>query len=69
MLNIPEISKLNGIVVGRSDLTGSMGFDDKKYVDSDEIFKITRGVALKAKPQILKRPLVIEKERINFDVY
>ncbi len=49
MLNIPEIGKLNGIVIGRSDLTGSMGYSDKTAVDSEEIFIIVRDVLTKAK--------------------
>jgi hypothetical protein len=49
MLEVPEIGKLNGIVIGRSDLTGSMGFEDKKCVDSDQIFEITKEIIVKAK--------------------
>lgn len=49
MLQIPEIGKLNGIVIGRSDLTGSMGLTDVRSVDSEEIFNIVRAVLTKAK--------------------
>jgi 4-hydroxy-2-oxoheptanedioate aldolase len=40
MLRIPEIKKLDGIVVGRVDMVGSMGLD-RKSVNSDRIFSIT----------------------------
>jgi hypothetical protein len=48
MLNIKEISKLNGIVVGRVDLVGSMGFD-RKSVNSEKVFAIILDVLKKAK--------------------
>jgi 4-hydroxy-2-oxoheptanedioate aldolase len=48
MLNIPEISKLDGIVVGRVDLVGSMGYD-RKYANSDEVFSIVIDSFRKAK--------------------
>lgn len=48
MLNIPEIENLDGIVIGRSDLVGSMGLD-KKSVNCEQIFKITEKLLTKAK--------------------
>lgn len=48
MLKLPEIKKLNGIVVGRSDLVGSMGLD-KKSVNSKQIFAVANEVLTKAK--------------------
>jgi hypothetical protein len=48
MLAIPEIEKLDGIVIGRVDLVGSMGLD-RKSVNSDEVYGITSGVLQKAK--------------------
>jgi hypothetical protein len=49
MLATPEIAMLDGIVIGRSDLTGSMGLDDKSTVDSDQVFEVTQSVLSKAK--------------------
>lgn len=48
MLKIPEIDKLDGIVIGRVDLTGSMGLD-RKSVNSENIFNITNEILKKAK--------------------
>lgn len=48
MLEIPEINKLDGVVIGRVDLTGSMGLD-RKSVNSDKIFELTSQVLIKAK--------------------
>jgi len=48
MLKLPEIKKLNGIVMGRVDLVGSMGLD-RKSVNSDRVFEITVGLLKKAK--------------------
>ena len=48
MLEIPEIKKLDGIVIGRVDLTGSIGLD-RKSVNSDQIFELTTQVLKKAK--------------------
>jgi 4-hydroxy-2-oxoheptanedioate aldolase len=48
MLALPEIDLLGGVVLGRVDMTGSLGMarDD---VNSPRIFEITRGVFEKAK--------------------
>lgn len=48
MLEIPQLKKLNGIVVGRGDLVESMGFD-RKQVDNDRSFKITERILIDAK--------------------
>jgi len=48
MLEIPEIGGLNGIVLGRVDLTGSMGLN-RDAVNGDEVLKIGLDVAAKAK--------------------
>ncbi len=52
MLKIPEIKKLDGIVIGRVDLVGSLGLD-RKSVNTERIFKITKEVLSKAKRQNL----------------
>lgn len=48
MLQIPEIRKLDGIVVGRVDMVGSMGLD-RKSVNSDRVFSITSDLLKAAK--------------------
>lgn len=48
MLAIPEIDKLDGIVIGRVDLVGSMGLD-RASVNSDRVFEITKKILTKAK--------------------
>ena len=48
MLEIPEIDQLDGIVMGRVDLTGSMGLK-RDDINSPEIFKITKELFTKAK--------------------
>ncbi len=48
MLKIPEIAILNGIVVGRVDLVGSMGLD-RKACNGEHVFSVTKGVLEKAK--------------------
>jgi len=48
MLEIPEIGSLSGIVLGRVDLTGSMGLN-RDSVNGDQILKIALDVAAKAK--------------------
>lgn len=50
MLKIPEIKKLNGIVVGRVDLVGSMGLD-RRSANSEKVFNITQDLLKKAKQQ------------------
>lgn len=53
MLAIPECKDLQGIVIGRVDLTGSMGMN-REHVNGDEILKISKDVAAKAKAKGLK---------------
>ena len=48
MLKLPEISELSGIVLGRVDLTGSMGLD-RNSVNSQEILEICLKMAALAK--------------------
>lgn len=48
ILNSPSAKLLKGIVVGRSDLTKSYGYD-KNYVDSDFIFNIVQNIMVTAK--------------------
>lgn len=48
MVEIPEINTLDGIVIGRSDLTGSMDLESS-MADSQELFAITKDLLLKAK--------------------
>jgi hypothetical protein len=50
MIKIPEIDKLNGIVMGRVDFVGSLGLD-RKSVNSEEIFAITKNLLSRAKEQ------------------
>jgi len=56
MLNLPKIHLLQGITIGRVDLTGSMGYGRDK-IDSEEIFTICREVFEKAKAMHLKTAL------------
>lgn len=53
MLELPEITHLNGIVIGRVDLVGSMGFV-RNSVNSSEIQEIALKMAAKAKENGLK---------------
>lgn len=53
MLAIPEAGKLDGIVLGRVDMTGSMGLS-REDINSDQIFKIAKDIALKAKQHNLQ---------------
>jgi len=48
MLELPEIAELDGVVLGRVDLTGSMG-KNREYVNSPEILEIARDLFTKAK--------------------
>lgn len=48
MLELPEIDELDGVVLGRVDLTGSMG-KDREYVNSPEILGIARDIFSQAK--------------------
>lgn len=48
MLELPEIGELDGIVLGRVDLTGSIG-KNREYVNSPEILGIAKDVLGRAK--------------------
>ena len=50
MMKIPEINKLDGTVIGRVDLVGSMGLD-RKSVNSEKVFNMTKDVLYRAKQQ------------------
>jgi 4-hydroxy-2-oxoheptanedioate aldolase len=53
MLALPDINTLGGIVMGRVDLTGSMGLT-REEANSRQIFDITRDLFIKAKRQSLE---------------
>lgn len=53
MFSIKEAEELYGVTVGRVDLVSSMG-KDRNYVNSDEVYKMARGVFVKAKEKGLK---------------
>ena len=53
MLALPEIGALNGIVVGRSDLTGSLGMS-RNDINDTRIFDITRELLTKSKAKGLE---------------
>ena len=48
MLALPEIETLDGIVMGRVDLTGSMGLT-REDINKPEVFEITKELFIKAK--------------------
>lgn len=47
MLALPEAKDLTGIVLGRVDMTGSMGLS-REAINSDEIFEIANTLSIKA---------------------
>jgi len=53
MLDANEAKELYGVTVGRVDLVSSMN-KDRNYVNSDEVYKMARGVFAKAKEKGLK---------------
>lgn len=53
MLAVPEISKLHGIVIGRVDLTGSMGLS-REDVNGQAILQLSLEAAAKAKAKGLQ---------------
>jgi hypothetical protein len=53
MLSLDEANSLYGVTVGRVDLVSSMG-RDRNYVNSDEVYNMTREVFKKAKEKGLK---------------
>jgi 4-hydroxy-2-oxoheptanedioate aldolase len=48
MMALPDIASLDGIVMGRVDLTGSMGIS-REDINSPQVFEITRDLFLKSK--------------------
>lgn len=48
MLELPEIDELDGVVLGRVDLTGSMG-KNREYVNSQEILELAKDIFSQAK--------------------
>lgn len=48
MLEIKEAKELNGIVLGRVDMTGSMGLT-REEINSDQIFEVAKTLLLKSK--------------------
>jgi len=67
ILGIEEVQELYGITVGRVDLVSSMN-KDRKHVDSEEIYKITKNIFLKTKEKGLKACLggAISVDSLNF---
>ncbi len=53
MLNLPEIGQLNGVVMGRVDLTGSMGLS-REDINQPSVFELTRQVFVQAKTKHLE---------------
>lgn len=53
MLALPEIELLNGVVMGRVDLTGSLGLS-REDINSPQVFEITRDLLVKAKTKSLE---------------
>ncbi len=53
MLELEEIDRLNGVVMGRVDLTGSLGLS-REAINSDEVFRMTTELFAKAKRRSLE---------------
>ncbi len=53
MLELPEIKELGGIVLGRVDMSGSLGLS-REDINSDKIFEIAKDVFTKAKKRGLR---------------
>ena len=67
ILDIKEAEQLYGVTVGRVDLVSSMG-KDRVYVDSDEVYKLAKGIFTKAKEKGLKACIggAVSTESFNF---
>jgi hypothetical protein len=67
MLNLADASLLSGLTVGRVDLSGSLGMD-RSYVDSKEIFDISKETFSKAKQKGLECALggAVSADSIDF---
>lgn len=68
MLALPEASELNGIVLGRVDLTGSMGLGRADINSNPEVIRIARELFTKAKAAGLETALGggVSAETIEF---
>lgn len=53
MLALPNLSTIQGVTIGRVDLTGSMGLD-RTSVDGDEIFQLSYDACTKARAKKMK---------------
>jgi hypothetical protein len=53
MLAMPEIGLLGGIVIGRVDLSGSLGLT-RNHINGKEVFDVTKELAAKAKSRGLE---------------
>lgn len=53
MLELPDLDQLDGIVLGRVDMTGSMGLT-REDINSDQIFNIAENLCIKAKQKSLE---------------
>jgi hypothetical protein len=53
MMEIPEIKELTGIVLGRVDMTGSLGLS-REAVNGEQVFKIAEDILIKAKKRGLR---------------
>jgi len=56
MLALPEIEALDGVVMGRVDLTGSMGLS-REDINTPTVFEITRELFLKSKQRSLENAI------------
>ena len=67
ILSIPEVQDLYGVTVGRVDLVSSMG-KDRSYVNSEEVYKLSKQVFTKAKTKGLKACLggAVSIESLDF---
>lgn len=53
MMKLPEFNQLDGVVMGRVDLTGSLGLT-REDINCDKVFEYTRDLFLKAKTRKLE---------------
>lgn len=53
MMKVPGIEKLNGIVMGRVDMCGSLGLT-REDINSDQVFQLTQELLTKAKAHRLE---------------
>jgi hypothetical protein len=67
ILDVEEAEQLYGVTVGRVDLVSSMG-KDRAYVNSDEVYKLAKGIFTKAKEKGLKACIggAVSTESFNF---